>query len=573
MTRPRAFILCLLLAAPAHAQPPADPFAAASQAIADAKAAHDAKAAEAGQLRLANDVLAARAADAEARAERYRKQIAAMQGPMAVGFNASEITEYSSAAAFTNVLWTFTGGADLSGWGKPGKPWESQPGLTLTPDGYPLADAESFGYAFAYPDGLYQFSMEGSGDVAFAGKGRNVAGTFQRDAAGVLTGSVQFTQTSDGTLRVRVRNIDPANPPRNMRLTPPGCDPAKVLTPWYAAKVKRILSPNGGTVRFMLWGRTNGSPHVAWAGRKRPTEFTFTGPRGAPYEVMAAAANELGADAWVCVPHAADDEYPRELARLFKARLDPAAVLWWEYSNEAGWNGGGGFAQGRWLQAKARDNPALTLPADPDIYGRTAQQTGLEAARVARLGAPEWADRPGQFRPLMNAQAGSARFARVALEYLVSVGIDPAATFYALTPAHYVGIAEAVDQPGLTMDALFAGMFADVDATGWLETHAALAERFGLKLVHYEAGQHLNGLTPGRGHLNTQLKIAAQQDPRMGDVYRRMVGHSRAKGARLMVHFTDIEKPGKFGFWGLWDDVNSPDGPRPTVMTEAAKNL
>lgn len=42
-------------------------------------------------------------------------------------------------------------------------------------------------------------------------------------------------------------------------------------------------------------------------------------------------------DAWVCVPHLADENYIRSMAQLFRANLDPDLKIYVEYSNET-WN-------------------------------------------------------------------------------------------------------------------------------------------------------------------------------------------------------------------------------------------
>ena len=295
-----------------------DPFDAAARAIAEARE----------QSRARHDALSARVAQLEREVERLSSP------PVQIGLNLSEWNDYGTAAHAVNVLATFTGGGPTeAGWGKPDKPWEPLPGLTLTPLGYPTQDAGSFGYAHAYPDGIYSFRMEGSGDVTFGGKGRNVPGSFRREN-GTLTGRVEFRQSRGGVLTIKVTHIDPADPPRDARLVIPGlpADTDQLYTPWFLDKLRPLaglstLSLSKGTLRFMQWARTNGSPHVKWSDRKRPNEWTQTGHRGVSYEHMVRLANDLQSDVWLCLPHAADDEYVRETARLFRDNLHPTATV------------------------------------------------------------------------------------------------------------------------------------------------------------------------------------------------------------------------------------------------------
>lgn len=39
-------------------------------------------------------------------------------------------------------------------------------------------------------------------------------------------------------------------------------------------------------------------------------------------------------DIWINIPHAADDEYVTNLAKLIKDKLDPSLKVYVEYSNE-----------------------------------------------------------------------------------------------------------------------------------------------------------------------------------------------------------------------------------------------
>ncbi len=69
------------------------------------------------------------------------------------------------------------------------------------------------------------------------------------------------------------------------------------------------------------------------------------------YEHMVLLANTVGADPWLCVPHAASDDYVRRLAALVLASLRPDLTVYLEYSNEV-WNGL--FGQGVYAAAQGR---------------------------------------------------------------------------------------------------------------------------------------------------------------------------------------------------------------------------
>ena len=65
-------------------------------------------------------------------------------------------------------------------------------------------------------------------------------------------------------------------------------------------------------------------------------------------------ANTLNRHAWICVPHAVDDDYITQLAQLIKSTLRPGLQCYIEYSNEV-WNTAAAYtAQNSYAQAQAK---------------------------------------------------------------------------------------------------------------------------------------------------------------------------------------------------------------------------
>src|SRR5687768_5625992 len=93
-----------------------------------------------------------------------------------IGVGLEPMTNFDTSACWTNAFNGFGGGGqDGPGWGHPDRPWEVLPGLQLTPNAYPLADAGTSGKMTAYPAGRYLFSKEGSGTPTFSAKLKLVA--------------------------------------------------------------------------------------------------------------------------------------------------------------------------------------------------------------------------------------------------------------------------------------------------------------------------------------------------------------------------------------------------------------
>ena len=91
-------------------------------------------------------------------------------------------------------------------------------------------------------------------------------------------------------------------------------------------------------LRGMDWTQTNNSEHFTWSDRILPGALgEGSNSRGASWETLIDLANLLNTDLWICIPHAADDNYIDNLAQLMQDNLNDNLTLYVEYSNEC-WN-------------------------------------------------------------------------------------------------------------------------------------------------------------------------------------------------------------------------------------------
>jgi hypothetical protein len=91
----------------------------------------------------------------------------------------------------------------------------------------------------------------------------------------------------------------------------------------------------------------------------------------------------------------------------------------------------------------------------------------------------------------------------------------------------------------------------------WMKTQKAVADKYGLKLVCYEAGQHLVGVGGGENNeALTKLLIAANRHPRMGDIYTKYMDAWRDVDGDLMCIFSSVAASSKWGSWGLLEGAD-----------------
>jgi hypothetical protein len=347
-----------------------------------------------------------------------------------------------------------------------------------------------------------------------------------------------------GTIFFRLTATDPNNHVRNIRVIAPGFAGTYRDNPWHPAFLQRWRGV--ACLRFMDFMLTNNSTISSWSGRPRPEDATFS-EKGVPLELMIDLANRLHADAWFCMPHAADDDYVRNFARMVKERLDPKLRAYVEYSNEV-WNGG--FKQQAYAaeQGKKLGFSNLTWQA-------ALRYTAHRSMQIFRI----WEEVFG----------GRQRFVRVLPSQAANLGVSEQVASFETAYRHADVLAIA---PYLTFNITSKGPPSAAEVAGWsvdqvighlekrslpqsvkwIQDSKKVADRFGLKLVAYEGGQHMVGIGDAQNNpALTKLLIEANASPRLGEVYRRYLEAWQKSGGGLFCHFSSVETWSKYGSWGL----------------------
>jgi len=438
--------------------------------------------------------------------------------------------------------------------------------LRLSAQGVPLdGKPELRSLLGGYPDGIYKLRHEGKGQVRFAGAASIVEGSVRRKD-GMTMADVRVDRAKQKLVRMAFRDVDPKDPVRNVRLVCPGYDPdAKRIVREEFIRRTRPFS----TFRFMDWGATNSSRAGKWSER-RPADFLVQtpafGPRlpmgGMAWELLIDIANECGKDIWLCVPHLADDDYVRELARLTRDRLRANSRCLIELSNEL-WN----FSQGPELGQKmiAPDWSWQNKHGVEMYYGAVAPRL----MQIAAIFRAEWGPKAkGRLEFVLAGQVGNPWHVAKSLEYFKDRKINPRDVIDTISVAPYIHPAGK----HLDLDSLMAAQMKVVDEAlaearrgvpgkdarsrlyRGVKRHKELADAHGLKLNAYEGGQHVwhNRVTDGK------LIGACQKDPRMRELYRKYFElWERTCPGDLFVHYTYSS-----GSWGLLPNTASPGSPK-----------
>lgn len=337
------------------------------------------------------------------------------------------------------------------------------------------------------------------------------------------------------------------------------------------------------TIRFMNWMETNHSTQRYWQDRPRVTDSTFS-DEGVPVETMVALANQTGTDPWFNMPHLATDNYIRRFAEYVKTHLDSRLNVYVEYSNEV-WNES--FEQFDYAVRAGSElfGDSVTIPKRIAFYAQRTSEIGRIWDEVFSEDTPEGAK--GRVTGVLGAPSARPWVLEKALGYIDSLGVsyeEAGIDAVAIAPyfGAYLGAKENEKRVEAWTEASDGGLdtlFRELSEGGQVEhgpIEGALDQAYwrtqmtlditedaGLDLLAYEGGQHLVGLgSVVNNQVINKLFIAANRDPRMGDLYRQYLADWQTLGGDLFVNFSDVKAPSKWGSWGTKENLYQRNSPK-----------
>lgn len=350
---------------------------------------------------------------------------------------------------------------------------------------------------------------------------------------------------------------------RNIRVLMPGTETSYQDNPWSEEWLEK-LEPFQ-TLRFMDWGHTNSSPLTNWDERPKVDDYTYT-LNGMPYEWMIEISNLRQSDAWVCIPHAADEEFIRNLAKLFRDNLDPNLKCYVEYSNEI-WNWI--FEQTHYCFDNGDQNidwPERIVPFVQNALDIWTEEWAGDLERLVRVVGVQHAWQDVSNRIVFNMEPGS---------------------FDAFSPAAYFGfteegyeIMETLGANATAEDVIFWARQGMLDqAYEWTKSqNESISETLGIPMIYYEGGQHLTPQPFGSEQPYNDALVAAQFHPEMYNLYNEWYDSLRVfvknDEPTVLMNFSFIgPTSGRYGSWGLLQNQftqNAPydDSPKYRAVTE-----
>jgi hypothetical protein len=400
-------------------------------------------------------------------------------------------------------------------------------------------------------DGIYKVRYVGNAKMT--ARGAKLQGLTYDTAKNTTTGELVITANAIGGYSLDVHFDARAT---NVEIIRPGYNFGDTFTREFLA----LVQPFTGGFRFMDWARTNNSTVVTWADRVEPSNATWRD--GVPWEMCFELGKKLNRSVWINVPAMADDAYVVQLGDLLRKSIPATGPpIYVEYSNEV-WNGQ--FKQFQQnldaavAEVAAGDRSLTNGGTDTNKYFWAWRRVAKRSVEIKRL----LGDHP-QIRLVLASQVGYAPGGYVLkqqLEYVEKFHGPPSKFFFAVAQAPYFSPGKLED--GKTHFTSVAGITAQQIASRLLERSESvrtsdkalafhtLSQKYGLHSFGYEGGVDLQQFQN-----DIPAKVASQYLPEAGQAVERYLNAWNDGGGEVIFYFNACSSYGRYGYWGLTENV------------------
>lgn len=540
----------------------------------------------------------------------------AAKAQIPIGFNLAPIKYYSPTPVFVDLMkttgdWLWYSGTN---WGS------SETAASYDDNGYPTVVPQTIDGESKQAKILFNANATGDYVILYEGDGQLTAhnpggGSLSTSSAAnkIYIRLTPTTLNNSNFAYIKILSSKADNPVRNIRIIPVDYENNEADMPTFLPQYTKGLEPFAA-IRFMDFTRTNSSPNTFWEKRTTPSSHGQGTERGIAWEYAIELCNSFDKDIWINVPHRASDNYIIELATLLKNQLEPERTIYLEYSNEV-WNAI--FEVTNWLKNNAVDHVESYVTRDlreiNNTYGKSdwascevaqapwgqsqcdwrLEKFAYMFARTFRLfGSVFGEEMEHRVVRVAATKLNSAWHSEQILKYLFEtdgVGAD------ALSPTGYFGLnnadrltldAKEAQTPGSVtisnvLDAAWSHIVAE---NGYTNSQKIVADSYGVYMVVYEGGQHMDwrgDSTDSDGNKNknddpedgwAQELYDAQIHPEMYNLYLNRLQNQEKNGVKLFMAFDYVsERESIHGSWGHLESLDQLDLSPAELATAAPK--
>ncbi len=480
-----------------------------------------------------------------------------------IGTNISGVKDWSAELVFVDVF------KQCRKWisYEKGGAWDSGVDVPLGENGYPLEIPYNdnvhqpqqvktlllWGLEGKFPAGNYRLIISGKGKVSLSGAAN---GTFSSPFDGVVS-----VDNSKSGIILEIDSSLASDPVHDIHFIMPGYGDSFSSHPFNPEFLNFL--ENFQAIRFMDFMQTNNSPVKSWSDRNKRDYYTQTLKNGVAYEYMIELCNLTKTDAWICIPHMANNDYISKLAKLLNDSLSAELKVYVEYSNEV-WNGI--FSQNSYAKFMG---DSLGYSGKPWEQGW--KYYAKRTADIHRIFETEF----GKTNRLVKVIAVQAANEWVS-NFIVNCYEDEkynltgvSANALAIAPYFGGGLADNIGDAGLIGSITVNDILDSLENTSlgfsrsWMDKQHRVAVEHNLKLIAYEGGQHLVTYKYNNNKAFVDTLIAVNRNPRMEDLYCSYFNYwYNIAGKGLFCNFSSHGTPSKYGSWGVKEFMNDTLAPK-----------
>ena len=502
------------------------------------------------------------------------------QAKMPIGINTNEVTHQDASAPFVDLFKMSLPFAESNRLTKGYIEYDVNGWPSNLKGGVAGSNVVHWVPAGTLPDGNYTVLYDGEGQMVYGADAKAVRSAPGKDIVQVRAGADKWLK-----ITLEIKRSNPQNYIRNIRFLLPGgiCanNPFKrvnsaqqckgnfqsfekyhkhiLFNPDYLNfmrrfKVIRMMNISGITRNKLTeWGQMPRMDDATWAG----SEWDGIRSRGVPVEVMVKLANKLNATPWFNIPQQADNALVQKFAAYVKQNLRPHLKPYLEYTNEA-WNSA-------FSSAAYTKDMGLKLGLDRDRAQAGHKYYVRRSLEIFNIWKQVYGTHQ-RFTRVLGGWSANPRLTPILLSYM---GAHKQVDAFAIAPYFFVhqrNLHEVKSVPDvfrLLKDD--KNPYSMNNVYKMLKRQKAEADKFGVKLIAYEGGQHLvaKGTRSTKDLPNPYLIGANRANP-METMYVEFLNNwKQITGSQLFVTFSAPRPPQFFGSWGIKEYLNRPDSKAP----------
>ena len=503
------------------------------------------------------------------------------QAKMPIGINTNEVTHQDASAPFVDLFKMSNPFVESNRLTKGYIEYDDKGWPSNLQGGVAGSNVIHWVPAGTLPDGNYTVLYEGEGQVVYGADARVVHSAPGRDVVQVRAGADKWLK-----ITLEIKRSNPKNYVRNIRFLLPGgicannpfkrvnsakqC-PAKnyqsfekyhkhiLFNPDYlnfmrGFKVIRMMNIAGISRNKMTsWSQMPQMDDPTWAG----SEWNGIRSRGVPLEVMVKLANKLNATPWFNIPEAADNDLIRRYADYVKKNLRPHLKPYLEYTNEA-WNSA--FSSASYTKAmglkqgldrdRAQAGHKFYVKRSLEVFNIWKQVYGTTQRFTRVIGG--WSANP-RLTPILLSYMGAHK-------HIDAFAVAP---YFFVHQRNLHEVKSVPDVFRLLKDN--KNPYSMDNVYNMLKRQKVETDKFGVKLIAYEGGQHLiDTRAKSTKDIPTRFLVGANRANPMETMYVEFLTNwKKITGDQLFVAFSAPRPPQFFGSWGIKEYLNQPNAKAP----------